>query len=163
MGQKTVRFSDLSGQLITNDEGLARIVVHEHPELVDGPVEIEALADFAWERMGGVDLLFNNAGASRVAPAFDISDPAHPRQIAYWRPDDTLVWASYMHNGYVYTADHTRGIEVLRLTGGAKAAKAAKREVVAPAMSAKQRRFLASMASQLKSDPATAGLCLLAV
>jgi NAD(P)-dependent dehydrogenase (short-subunit alcohol dehydrogenase family) len=36
--------------------------------------EIEALADFAWKRMGGVDLLFNNAGASRVAPAFDISD-----------------------------------------------------------------------------------------
>jgi NAD(P)-dependent dehydrogenase (short-subunit alcohol dehydrogenase family) len=36
--------------------------------------EIEALADFAWTRMGGVDLLFNNAGASRVAPAFDISD-----------------------------------------------------------------------------------------
>ena len=43
MGQKTVRFSDLSGQLITHDEALARIVVHEHPELVDGPVEIEAL------------------------------------------------------------------------------------------------------------------------
>ena len=35
MGQKTVRFSDLSGQLITNDEALARIVVHEHPELVE--------------------------------------------------------------------------------------------------------------------------------
>jgi hypothetical protein len=43
MGQKTVRFSDLSGQLITHDEALARIVVHEHPELGDGPVEIEAL------------------------------------------------------------------------------------------------------------------------
>ena len=36
--------------------------------------EIEALADFAWERMGGVDLVFNNAGASRLARAFDISD-----------------------------------------------------------------------------------------
>ena len=44
MGQKTVRFSDLSGQLIMADDALARIVVHEHPELVDGPVEIEALA-----------------------------------------------------------------------------------------------------------------------
>jgi hypothetical protein len=47
MGQKTVRFSDLSGQLITHDEALARIVVHEHPELLDGPVEIEALTDEA--------------------------------------------------------------------------------------------------------------------
>jgi hypothetical protein len=44
MGQKTVRFSDLSGQLILEDDALARIVVHEHPDLTDGPVEIEALS-----------------------------------------------------------------------------------------------------------------------
>jgi hypothetical protein len=47
VGQKTVRFSDLSGELITRDDTLARIVIHEHPELGDTPVEIEALADEA--------------------------------------------------------------------------------------------------------------------
>lgn len=47
MGQKTVRFSDLSGQLIMQDDALARIVIHEHPDLGDGAVEIEALADEA--------------------------------------------------------------------------------------------------------------------
>jgi hypothetical protein len=47
VGQKTVRFSDLSGQLIMQDDALARIVIHEHPELADGPVEIEVLADEA--------------------------------------------------------------------------------------------------------------------
>src|SRR6476620_9615102 len=47
MGQKTVRFSDLSGQLIMHDDALARIVVHEHPELGAGPVEIEALTEEA--------------------------------------------------------------------------------------------------------------------
>src|SRR5215831_505680 len=47
MGQKTVRFSDLSGQLIMHDDALARIVVHEHPELGDSPVEIEALTEEA--------------------------------------------------------------------------------------------------------------------
>ncbi len=47
MGQKTVRFSDLSGQLITEDDALARIVVHDHPELGDSPVEIEVLTDEA--------------------------------------------------------------------------------------------------------------------
>ena len=47
MGQKTVRFSDLSGQLIMRDDVLARIVIHEHPDLGDGPVEIETLADEA--------------------------------------------------------------------------------------------------------------------
>jgi hypothetical protein len=47
MGQKTVRFSDLSGQLIMREDVLARIVIHEHPDLGDGPVEIETLADEA--------------------------------------------------------------------------------------------------------------------
>jgi hypothetical protein len=47
VGQKTVSFSDLSGEIITNDDAVARIVVHEHPELGDGPVEIEALLDEA--------------------------------------------------------------------------------------------------------------------
>jgi hypothetical protein len=47
VGQKTVKFSDLSGELITRDDALARVVVHEHPELGDSPVEIEALTDEA--------------------------------------------------------------------------------------------------------------------
>ena len=47
MGQKTVRFSDLSGALITQDDALARIVIREHPELGDSPVEIEVLTDEA--------------------------------------------------------------------------------------------------------------------
>jgi hypothetical protein len=47
VGQKTVRFSDLSGQLILEDDAPARIVIHEHPELTDSPVEIEALTEEA--------------------------------------------------------------------------------------------------------------------
>jgi hypothetical protein len=47
MGQKTVRYSDLSEQLITDDSALVRIVVHEHPELDGQPVEIEAHLDEA--------------------------------------------------------------------------------------------------------------------
>lgn len=49
MGQKTVRFSDLSGQLIMDNDTPARIVICEHPELGDSPVEIETLADEARE------------------------------------------------------------------------------------------------------------------
>jgi len=91
----------------------------------------------------------------------DISNPKKPRQIAYWRPDDTLVWASYFRRGYVYTADHVRGIDVLRLKSGASLARSAKREVRAKPMSARQRRFLARLAWKYRADPATRGLCLL--
>jgi hypothetical protein len=71
MGQKTVRFSDLSGQLITDDEAPARIVISEHPGLPDGPVEIEALVAEATdlEKAGGqaalVDLYFPGDGQPR--------------------------------------------------------------------------------------------------
>ena len=93
----------------------------------------------------------------------DISDPTEPRQFAYWRPDDGIVWASYMHGGYVYTADRTRGVDILRLTKSASQARAARREVQASSPSRKQRRFLASLARQFRADPGTSGLCLLDV
>jgi hypothetical protein len=93
----------------------------------------------------------------------DISDPENPTQFAYWRPDDGIVWASYMHEGYVYTADRTRGVDVLRLTGGATAARASKREVSAPAPSKRQLSFLDRASRQFSTDPGTAGICLIDV
>jgi hypothetical protein len=93
----------------------------------------------------------------------DVSDPANPRQFAYWRPDDTLVWAAYLHRGYVYTADHVRGVDVLKFQPGAVSARANRRAIVAPPASARHRRFLARIASQLQADPATGGICYLAV
>jgi len=47
MDRRTVRFSDLSEQLITEDSALVRIVVQEHPELDGQAVEIEAHVDEA--------------------------------------------------------------------------------------------------------------------
>ncbi len=93
----------------------------------------------------------------------DISDPANPRQFAYWRPDDTIVWASYLHDGYVYTADRNRGVDVLKFAPGASSARTSGKEVVAPPQSARHRRFLARIAAQFRADPATAGLCFLPV
>jgi hypothetical protein len=74
VGQKTVRFSDLSGELITHDDAVARIVVRQHPDLGDRPVEIEAHADEAREiekaalRLAMVDLyLPGDDGPHQVA------------------------------------------------------------------------------------------------
>ena len=95
MGQKTVRFSDLSGELITRDDSLARIVIHEHPELGDSPVEIEALADEAAAiekgalRVAVVDLYLPGEEEPRrvamEAAAFDelATHTAHERAAAH--------------------------------------------------------------------------------
>ena len=91
----------------------------------------------------------------------DISDPEKPIQVAYYRPDGGNVWASYLHNGYVYTADAARGVDVLRFKKGAKAASAAKKEVSAPKLSAAQQKFLKAQSSKWVPDPSTGGLCLL--
>jgi hypothetical protein len=81
VGQKTVRFSDLSGEIIPRDDAVTRIVVHEHPELGDGPVEIEVLPDEAKAiekaalRVAVVDLHLPGDGEARRvtmdAEAFD--------------------------------------------------------------------------------------------
>ncbi|MGW7442625.1 hypothetical protein [Kitasatospora sp. NPDC054795] len=44
MGQKIIRFSDLTGRHAEDDRDLVRVVVLQHPDLTDGPVEIDALA-----------------------------------------------------------------------------------------------------------------------
>jgi hypothetical protein len=48
----------------------------------------------------------------------DVSNPRKIRQVGYFRPDDANVWAPYFHDGYVYVADFTRGIDVLKFKGG---------------------------------------------
>jgi hypothetical protein len=44
MGEKVMRFSDLSGQLAPDPEALAAITVVDHPDL-EGPVRIDALPE----------------------------------------------------------------------------------------------------------------------
>jgi hypothetical protein len=54
----------------------------------------------------------------------DMSDPANPQQVGYFRiPSGTpgvtagSASASYWHNGLVYVADYNRGVDVLRFDG----------------------------------------------
>jgi hypothetical protein len=54
----------------------------------------------------------------------DVSDPANPTQVGYFRvPSGTTgvtagsASATYWHNGYVYVADYRRGIDVLKFNG----------------------------------------------
>jgi hypothetical protein len=73
MGQKTVRFSDLSEQLIIDDSALVRIVVHEHPELDGQPVEIEA-------HLGEVQAITDAAMEVAVIDLY-VGGEAEPRRV----------------------------------------------------------------------------------
>ncbi|RJL34060.1 LVIVD repeat-containing protein [Bailinhaonella thermotolerans] len=46
----------------------------------------------------------------------DVRDPSRIRQLAYYRPADAASWQPYWHGDYVYVADNTRGIDVLKPT-----------------------------------------------
>jgi hypothetical protein len=89
----------------------------------------------------------------------DVSNPAKPIQVAYYRPDGGVSWAPYFHRGYVYVADHERGVEVLRVTKGAAKQAAARRELVAPAPSARHVRLVRASSRNLRPDPQLGWLC----
>jgi hypothetical protein len=80
---------------------------------------------------------FSDRGDGVLAWAFygqgtrflDVSDPRHIRQIGYYRPTDATTWAAYFHNGYVFVADNSRGVDVIKFTGKGRGSSKA---VVAP-------------------------------
>jgi hypothetical protein len=89
----------------------------------------------------------------------NIEDPRNPTQVAYFRPDGGNVWASYWYGkDYVIVADNARGIDILKIDRHvSKKTKKGKREVVAPPMSKKQRKFLAQVS--FAPDPVLGWAC----
>ena len=93
----------------------------------------------------------------------DVSDPTDPIQIAYYRPDGGVSWAPYFYEDVVYVADHARGLEILRLTDGARRAKAKHQPVEAPPMSKAALKASAALSKRYAADPATSFVCLLPI
>ncbi len=58
---------------------------------------------------------------------FDFTDPSHPREIAYFDRgpmDSTKLfvagsWSAYWYNGYIYSSEIARGLDILELTPSA--------------------------------------------
>lgn len=45
----------------------------------------------------------------------DISAPATPKEVGYYRPADAVAMSAYWYRGRIYVADFERGVEVLKL------------------------------------------------
>ncbi|MDQ3765669.1 MAG: hypothetical protein M3460_30965 [Actinomycetota bacterium] len=124
MGQRVVRFSDLTNKII-EDDAVARIVVEQHPALENGPVEIEAAQDeikhvlgtsldvvslkvFIGEGSEPQTVTMDIAAFNKLADGMDMADvirraqPAYPpRRQARPAPAsaDKLDYASLEHAG----------------------------------------------------------------
>jgi hypothetical protein len=48
----------------------------------------------------------------------DFSDPAKPRELGSFQPTNADTWSAKPHNGYIFTGDIVRGLDVLQYTGG---------------------------------------------
>ena len=85
----------------------------------------------------------------------DISNPAKPIQVAYYRPDGGVSWAPYFHRGYIYVADHERGVEVLKADPRREVAP----RVAAPRPSRRHVRMVRASSRNLQPDPKLGWLC----
>ena len=55
---------------------------------------------------------------------FDWTDPAHPKEVAFFdrgpvdgtKPADGGTWSAYWYNGYIYSSEIARGLDVFELT-----------------------------------------------
>ncbi len=135
MSQRMVRFSDLTNEIIDDDDSAVRIVVEQHPALHRGPVEIEAAADEVEPiRKGALSLvslkLYQGGGAepetitmeieafNQLAGDMDMTDVLRRAQPARQRPTQakpasttpkldyaTLEYAGRPHRGRTTDAE----------------------------------------------------------
>ncbi len=89
----------------------------------------------------------------------DVSDPANPIQVGYFRPNGTSSYAPYFHGDYVYLADINRGVTILRLSEGGEAAAAAGFEVAAPPMSQAHIAVSRALGAEYEADDILGWAC----
>jgi len=80
----------------------------------------------------------------------DFSNPATPRQLAWFVPTGADTWSAKPHNGYIYSGDINRGLDVFRYTGESGAAWPA---TAGPAEAQRARQQGASTATPQPSSP----------
>ena len=68
------------------------------------------------------DGIFANAFYEQGVRFLDISDPTDIRQVGWYRAADANVWAPYWHKGYLFVADFTRGVDILKFKGSTRSA-----------------------------------------
>ncbi|MFN2388852.1 MAG: LVIVD repeat-containing protein [Actinomycetota bacterium] len=69
--------------------------------------------DFNWVDKTTAVVPFYSGGLSVIS----LKDPSVPEELAYYRPDDSIMWSAHYYKGRIYTNDLGRGFEVLEVKG----------------------------------------------
>ena len=64
----------------------------------------------------GRNVLVSSAYAAGTT-VIDFTDPTNPVEVGHHDPHGANTWSSYWYNGFIYTSDSGRGIDVMNLTG----------------------------------------------
>jgi hypothetical protein len=71
--------------------------------------------NFNFVPIAGRDVLVSSAYAAGTT-VVDFTDPARPKEVGHHDPHGANTWSSYWYNGFIYTNDTGRGVDVMLLT-----------------------------------------------
>lgn len=91
----------------------------------------------------------------------DVTDPADPIQVAYFRPEGGNAFAPMWHDDVIYAGDSVLGIHVLTLDEDAQAASTDRDEVLAPALSGERLAAAEAVTASLEPDDTYGWSCAL--
>ena len=110
MGKKTVHVSDFTGEVIEPGAEIVRLVVLEHPDLVAGPVRLEALPS-------EVESIDDAALDVAVVEIHDNLDGGEPRRVVLTAGEFDALATDVPMAQLLRTAERVRPAKALRKSG----------------------------------------------
>ena len=100
---------------IAGENGLDKASVFNIPYQPNDSPEAGCTIHVFWQAPDQNRLV--TAWYGRGTRVVDFSDPANPKQLAWFVPEGGDTWSAKPHNGYIFSGDIVRGLDVFRYTG----------------------------------------------
>jgi hypothetical protein len=105
---------DQDGQ-IAGENGLQKAGIFNIPYQPNDDPEAGCTIHVFWQAPDQNRIV--TAWYGRGTRVVDFSNPAAPKQLAWFVPTGADTWSAKPHNGYIYSGDINRGLDILRYTG----------------------------------------------
>jgi hypothetical protein len=105
---------------IAGENGLQKAGVFNIPYTAQDDPEKGCTIHVFWQAPDQNRLV--TAWYGRGTRVVDFSNPAQPKQLAWFIPTGGDTWSAKPHNGYIYSGDIVRGLDIFKYTGEGGAA-----------------------------------------